>query len=191
MKDTALITAIHEAGHVVADLVIAEQQRLPSPVNAVWIMSEDDGWSGMCESGPARWQEVHRIICGAPGTPSETIEHCRKIAWQDCISYLAGPVAETRWRYRSRTAAQLYGYQLADRFADGDYSKGSDFGRTRVRLTWRNSAKVNESILAAWIESEELIARHWKRVVEFARWLARDGQISGDDINDWWARGSI
>lgn len=178
MRDTALITAIHEAGHAVASLT--DPYRF---LEEVWIKQEPGGWSGMAGAGAARWQPNQLTIYGSH---PDIETRARQNAWLDCIEYLAGPIAELRWRSRSRSASQLQGLFLAKKLQPDVHLPGSDIERTRVRLAWLDPDGVEEQFSKAWMEAEELTAKHWRRIVELGRWLAREQRLDGKEVRGWW-----
>jgi hypothetical protein len=137
MRNTALATAMHEAGHAVIQLA-----NPPAPyIDSITVVELPDGLLGLVDT-PAMWQPYMAKLTGPP----VLTEMHRALAWEDVLFYLAGPIAELRWRRASRAGLMLSSDHFADVcLADADPEPGSDFDRVRVvqngsafgRLGWR------------------------------------------------------
>lgn len=187
MPKPPLWLAMHEAGHAVA--LLANQ---PGPsIDGVSIIEQPAERLGEVYV-QARFQPAWDTISPSNLTAEQVaLVHAsrKRRAYQDIIEYLAGPVAELRWRFRQRLGTRIQGVFLSSLYFDNDeieIEKGTDFDRVRVRLRWLEPIAIKQAFSDAWMESEELIHVHWKWVLGLGRWLQRDGKISGDSLYDWW-----
>jgi hypothetical protein len=98
MRNSRLAIAVHEAGHAVAQLADS-----PSPwISSVSIDDLADGLLGYVDTA-AMWQPYMATVAA----DDATIDMWRKLAWRDAMQYLAGPIAELRWRRYSRAGIWL------------------------------------------------------------------------------------
>jgi hypothetical protein len=175
-----LAVCMHEAGHAIV--------RLDSDPDAYidWISvgGRTDDELGRVEVS-ARWQPHYMTPTDSPAAA----EALRALAWQDIIFYLAGPIAELRWRRYSRAAMWLGAREMADRCMSAvSPSLESDFGRVRHRLTSAIRGEPHADFIAAWLEAEEQVSRLWKQINWLGRELNECGRIEGDELEEMWAR---
>lgn len=175
-RETALPVSMHEAGHARVALVV----RPGKYINAMWIKESPDGWGGMVENGTASWRSD---ICGQSGDPEP---YFQSLARSDCISYLAGPVAEARWMYRTRFAVRFVGRQISATIGDRVFNELSDLARVQRRLEWLDPATMTASFVELWDETEALIAKHWRQTLELGRLLAERKRLEDVEIYTWW-----
>jgi len=177
---TLLSIAIHEAGHAVAALADP-----PRPwIEGVSIIDQPEGWLGYF-SCPALWQPYMAEVTA----PAEAMEAWRILAWRDVIEYLAGPIAELRWKRYSRAAIWLGADEFAEHcFGERAPEPGSDLGCVRARLEWARPDDERDAFCEAWIETEELVARHWRAIVEIGRLLEKQGRLDGETLKMVWER---
>lgn len=183
LRTTKLQAALHEAGHATAALLAYP----PKYVSSLSINETQHGWEGFCDDGDARWQSYL-----VPAYEACSVEHkmmIRHLAIADCIVYLSGPVAELRWKTRSRLATQLYG-RFIIRSLPIVLHPDSDLERVRTRLHWLFGANILDEFAALWDRAERLIAAHWSGVLELGRLLADAGSLDETALNDWICRQS-
>ncbi|BCA62663.1 hypothetical protein HMP09_1897 [Sphingomonas sp. HMP9] len=116
----------------------------------------------------AEWQPSRMEAAGA--SPVDELRH-RTFAWNDILFYLSGPLAELRWRRRSREFLWLAASEMAERrIGDEDIDDDSDLGRVRRRLCWLQPGDERAAFIRAWLEAEELVARN----MPATEWIARE-----------------
>jgi len=175
-----LYVAIHEAGHAVA--MLAQQ---PGPrIDYISIVDQPADRVGIVHA-QARFQPNLADVAAQAEGGRPLIE---RLAWQDAVEFLAGPIAEWRFRKQSKLVRLLTARDIASRLAlDNTLLKtGEDAEKVLVRLRWRNPDTVEEEFIAAWEESEALLKPRWTAVQELGLWLHRQGRIEDDQLYDWW-----
>jgi hypothetical protein len=169
---------MHEAGHAVAQLA-----NPPAPwIDSIAITGLPDGLLGLVET-PALWQPYMAKWDGfASGHDA-----WRSLAWKDVINYLAGPIAELRWRRYSRAALWFSAHHYADMcFSDPEPEAHSDLGRVRARLLWGYPEAEREAFIKAWLEAEAAISRHWRAVKAIGRLVHERGRLTDVELLDAW-----
>lgn len=175
-RETALPVSMHEAGHALVALAV----RPGKYIDSMWIKMSPDGWEGMVENGTASWRSD---ICGPSG---DAEPYFQGLARSDCISYLAGPVAEARWMYRTRLAVRIVGRQMSATIGDRVFIERSDLARVQRRLEWLDPAGMTANFVDLWDQTEALIAKHWRQTLELGRLLAERKRLEDVDIYAWW-----
>jgi len=180
VHNSQLAVAVHEAGHAVAQL-----SNPPHPqIRSVSIVGLDPALLGLVDTD-AMWQPYMATL----EVEQSTGEAWRALAWKDTIFYLAGPIAELRWRRHSRIAIAFGAKQFAEECFGTPAPEGStDFGRVRARLNWAYPGEQREAFSKAWFEAEAVVARHWRAVVRLGRIIAERGRINGDELSVEWER---
>lgn len=177
---TRLAVAMHEAGHVAA--------RMPTPggppIHSATLGEGDGDVLGFVDT-LAEWQPS---LMEAAGISPVTDSRWRTFAWNDILFYLCGPLAELRWRRRSRAFLWLAASEMAERcVADADVDDRRDLGRVRRRLCWLHHGEERDAFIRAWFEAEELIARNMTAIEWMGRELCDCGELLEDEIADMWA----
>jgi hypothetical protein len=181
---TLLAIAVHEAGHAAMRLEDPEG----SPVRAMTLLEPGEdmlGWTGVT----ARWQPARlygaESQCGAS-------ERWRTDADKDVILYLAGPIAELRWRRTRRCGIWFGAREMADRcIADEAPASGTDPDRVRRRLTWGHPGRESEAFIDAWLQAEAEVARLYGSIVVLGRRLHARGHLNEDEIAACWAASAV
>lgn len=174
MRATALSVAIHEAGHAVAQLANPPHPR----IDFISIVGLPDGLLGLVQT-EASWQPYMATCSVDPAI----IEHWRQLAQKDVINYLAGPIAELRWRRHPRASIQFGSQQFGERCLDSDsLEPGNDLDRVRTRLLWAFPDDPHGAFDCAWFDTEELVAMHWNAILFLGRALLEKGRIEGADL---------
>jgi hypothetical protein len=123
----------------------------------------------------------------AASAPRDAVEAWRQLAWKDVLFYLAGPIAELRWRRYSRPAIWFGADEFAERcFGHIAPEQDSDLGRVRARLTWAHSEDERAAFVRAWLEAEETICRYWHTVKVIGRLLHGRGRLTDVELLDAW-----
>lgn len=168
----------HEAGHAVAQLA-----HPPAPwINFVAIDGLPAGMLGVVDT-PAMWQPYMATV----NAPPDVLDSWRSFAWRDALFYLAGPIAELRWRRHSRAAIWFAAGEFADRcFGTVAPDPASDLGRVRARLLWAGAGDERGAFIRAWLEAETIVATHWKPIRMVGRLLYQQGRLSDVELLDAW-----
>jgi len=174
-----LATAIHEAGHAVAELSMPPSQW----IDAIWVRREPEGWSGLVEV-QARWQPSTADLHFAEAANYRELREAR--AREDILVFIAGPVAEWRWRFRSRIGAQFAGTEVARVCAEQEHRPGSDMDRIKVRLQWLGVADLRSAVRDAWYDAEALLAREWPAVTAIGRALVMHKRLEDEHVRALW-----
>jgi hypothetical protein len=156
---TCKSVAIHEAGHLFAGLAIPCPRGTDTSreFKCVWIRKDRGGhWEGKVET---RWE--------LPMPPEE--------ARRRALVLLAGPIAEIRWRTRSRWEAQV-GDEEAYEIAAGTFGgTNNDFERVAEILGGVGDRDHYTAFQDAWRNAEMVVHKNWKHIRAFAdRLLAQN-----------------
>lgn len=180
IRNTTLATAMHEAGHAVAQLALP-----PAPnIRSISIVDQREGQLGLVDTD-LRWQ---KYMTYSPAS-AERIEELRGLAWQDIIVCLAGPLAEFRWRRHSRWAIKLSSDSLAKQCLELPLPNSyCDEAMIRSRLCWAYPGDERAHFISAWWETEELVATHWRAIIYIGRTLNQRGMMTGDELEMEWSR---
>lgn len=177
---TRLAVAMHEAGHVAARMLTPHGP----PIYSVSVGDGHGDVLGFVDT-MAEWQPSRLGAAGA--SPVDDLSR-RTFAWNDILFYLSGPLAELRWRRRSRAFLWLAASEMAERCIDDeDIDDDSDLGRVRRRLCWLHPGEERAAFIRAWLEAEELVARNMPAIEWMARELCDCGELLDDEISDMWA----
>lgn len=174
-----LAVAVHEAGHAVVQMASGGPW-----IESVSVVDQPDGKLGIVNSEP-RWKSYFSD-CSLPDDPKQAAvirDAWTRAAWQDVLHFLAGPLAEMRWRCRSRWVV-IFSCD-ANRetcFADPPPDRGGDLGQVRARLDWAFPDDPQEAFKRAWSESEELVHRHWRSIVAVGRLLRIRGKLDNEEL---------
>ncbi len=176
---TRLAVAMHEAGHVTARMLTPGGP----PIHSATLCEGDGDVLGFVDT-LAEWQpSLMETASISPVTESRW----RAFAWDDIMLYLCGPLAELRWRRRSRAFLWLAASEMAERcVADEDVDDRSDLGRVRRRLRWLHPGEERDAFIRAWLQTEEMIARNMSAIEWMGRELCDSGELLGDEIADMW-----
>ena len=165
---------MHEAGHAVA--LLADP---PHPwIDFISIVGLRAGLLGLVQT-EARWQPHMATYSASP----ETTNLWRQLAHKDVTHYMAGPVAELRWRRLSRLGILIAGRQQRDHcLGDVTLEPGSDLDRVRARLLWAYPDDPHQAFSRVWDETEEFVTKHWRAIVLLGRTLRERGRIGGEEL---------
>lgn len=178
-RNTRLATCVHEAGHAVVQLSHGSHPWIDYiavdglPDDMLGRVETESGWQPWV-LGLAADREVHEAWSAA--------------AWRDVVVYLAGPIAELRWRRYSRAAIWLGAYEMAQRCLCEEQEDSSDFGRVRRRLERAVPGENHANFVKAWLEAEEKVARWWYQIATLARALSERGRIDDEELYPLWRR---
>lgn len=186
-KKPPLYVAIHEAGHAVA-MMFADQPRL---VDHISIRDTPDDAIGFV-GGKARFQlgtvdELHR----AGALTEEHRALLARDAWQDVIEFLAGPLAELRFRKWCAAGRAIQMQPCIEAAGERVIGIGNDdFEKVFVRLDWIGG-DLRANIGKAREATETVLRTHWNKIEKLGRWLHRDLHIEGEALHEWrnqWTR---
>lgn len=178
-KPTRLAICMHEAGHAIIRLA-----NPPSPwIESISVDETSEHTLGIVVT-TSMWQHYMQGNADA-----ELERQWRALAWKDIIFYLAGPIAELRWRRYSRPALWLGAREMADKcLVPNDIEERSDFGRVKRRLQSAVPGDDRDNFVKAWLEAEVEVAKWWWEINSLARDLANCGHIQDDDLLAMWKR---
>lgn len=183
-RDTALATAIHEAGHAVAELAMPPSQS----IEAIWLRRDLGGWSGMVDVKARLQPAMADLPISNPDHAKLYRDAQEARARQDIIQHAAGLVAEWRWRLRSRVGAQFVGLDFARVCSEQEHASGSDLDRVKVRLLWLGVPDIRAAFVEAWMEAEALLAREWRAVIGIGRALTERHRLDDEAVLALWAQ---
>ncbi|WP_210357348.1 MULTISPECIES: hypothetical protein [Sphingomonas] len=175
---TRLAVSMHEAGHAIVQLANG-----PAPwIDYISIEREGPDQLGIVQTA-AMWQPW---MIQAQAS-AEVIQQRRTLAHKDIIFYLAGPIAELRWRRHCRANIWFGGPEMAQRcLGESAPEERSDLGRVRARLTWAHPGREAKAFNDAWLEAEEAVARFWREIRQLGRLLAAKGRIEDEALLEIW-----
>lgn len=175
-----LAVAMHEAGHAIVQLATG-----PAPwIDYISLEEDDPDQLGRVQT-QAMWQPSWMEAAHAP---PEIIEQWRVLAVRDVVNYLAGPVAELRWRRYPRAAIWLGGPEMADRcLGEPAPPSHTDLGRVRRRLTWSYPGCERKVFREAWLRTEALVASWWNQIEWLGRELDTCGRINDEELLVMWS----
>ena len=177
---TRLATAMHEAGHAMVKLATPGA----SPIHLMTMRDLPEGVLGRVQTQTA-WCPW-RLDDPAPSARQREV--ARSLAWIDMMFFLAGPIAELRWRRNSRARLWLAAPELAERCLDDpETDSGSDLGRVRHILRTLHPGEERTIFIDAWLEAERLVARHLVAVEHLGRLLSECGELTGEEADEFWA----
>ena len=176
---TLLAVCMHEAGHAIAQLATG-----PAPwIDYIEVDRPDDRQLGIVHT-EALWQPSYMRDAGAPG---EIIGQWRRLAARDIVIFLAGPIAELRWRRHTRTQLQIGAVEMSwNCFGLEEPGPRTDFGMVRSRLAWLMPGGEQDGFERAWIAAEEVVAGWWREIVRLGRELHARGRIEDEDLLPLW-----
>lgn len=181
MQPTRDELAVHEAAHAYA---FASLIRFEEPVEL--------GLGTDSEGRAIGWCRRANLILA--GTRRDTVapEIRSHLEWQsnaDILIAMAGPVAEFRYRHRSRSAGLRSTLALIPAVLspirdniDGDFS--------RVRMVVEALEPENEhDFVAALVRAADaIVSSDWRQIGLLAHRLAQTGTLGEDEIVEWFAR---
>lgn len=179
-RQTAKGVAIHEAGHLFANLSLA-----PSPfVDAIWISRSKRGrWEGAVEYDHRfQWALADITPSGSSEWVETWQESQRENARREILVSLAGPVAEIRWRLRGRAQAWFAADANAKICLGAAGGEGSDLERVRRYIDWLGLADPHAAFVQSWLEAEALVHRHWLAIKTVAALLKLTGRIEAEEL---------
>ncbi|WP_137897217.1 hypothetical protein [Sphingomonas sp. 2SG] len=174
---TRLTTCFHEAGHAIVQLAHGSHPWIDS----IAVEGLPDGILGLVDT-PSIWQPS----CLERAASRDIHEVWTRGAWRDVINYLAGPIAELRWRKHGLAAIWFAADEMARRCLTTSEESFTDFGRVRHRLEWAIPGDDHANFVKAWLETEEEVHRWWGPITKLARLLAERGRISDDELYPFW-----
>lgn len=174
---TRLATCVHEAGHAVVQLARGSHPWIDS----IAVDGLGEGMLGLVDT-ISIWQPSYLALA----VGRDLHEAWAAAAWRDVINYLAGPVAELRWRRYSRVAVAIVADEMAERCFGRAHADFSDFGRVRRRLKCAIPGDDRANFVQAWLQTEEEVARWWREIVALARVLSTVGRIEDVELYELW-----
>jgi hypothetical protein len=103
------------------------------------------------------------------------------------VIFLAGPIAEIKWRKCSRTAIGLIGRDMVDLcLNDPAPEPETDLGQVRTRLAWGSPGEEREKFARAWAEADDLVAENCGAIQAIGRELAAKGRLSHEELEHSW-----
>lgn len=174
---TRLTVCFHEAGHAIVQLAHGSHPWIDS----IAVEGLPDGLLGLVDT-PSIWQPS----CLERAVSRDIHEVWAKGAWRDVINYLAGPIAELRWRRHGRFAIRFAAKDMARQCLTEPQGSFSDFGRVRHRLECAIPGDDHANFVKAWLETEEEVHRWWAPITKLARLLADRGRIADDELYPFW-----
>lgn len=170
---------MHEAGHAVIRLASGSA----APVRSMTLFDPGGDVLGLVDASPLwRPESMDRRD---PDAATRALH--RGWANEDIVFYLAGPIAELRWRRHSRAAIWFGAREMAGRCLDGDVGWDTDFGRVRHRLRWLHGEGGREAFVSAWRTAEQRVADHASAISALGRLLRRDGHLEQEAIEAFWS----
>lgn len=178
-RPTRLAICVHEAGHAIVQLA----HGVDPWIDFIAVDDLPDGMLGRIET-ISIWQPW---VLELPAD-REVHEAWSVAAWRDVVTYLAGPIAELRWRKCSRAALRLGADEMAQQCLHEDQEDVSDFGRVRRRLECAVPGADRANFMNAWLEAEEAVARWWQQITALGRMLEARGRIDDVELYAFWNR---
>lgn len=158
----------HEAGHAIVQLASG-----PGPwIKFVEVNHPDEERLGVVWT-EAMWQPWMREEVTTP----DLSEQRRDMAARDVVNYLAGNIAEFRFRGRSRTEIQFGSFEMADACLAEPAGSRTDYGMSRNRLEWIAPGAERNAFMHAWLAAETIAASWWKEILKLAHELELHGRI--------------
>lgn len=179
LHPTRLAICVHEAGHAIVRLAHGSHPWIRS----IAVDDLPNGLLGLVDTNAA-WQPSVLEL----SADREVHEAWSAAAWHDIIMHLAGPIAELRWRQRSRDYVQLCAITMAHHCLTEPQEDDTDFGRVRRRLECAVPGDNQANFFKAWEEAEEKVAYWWPEIIELGRMLADRGRIVDADLYAIWRR---
>lgn len=174
---TRLTAAIHEAGHLAAMLSDPAGSHIES------VMVASSGHLLGYVDCVSLWQPFMSRLDPLDPVNAPFVDAARR----DIIQYLAGPIAELRWKRHSRWDIIFAADQFAARCLDrSDHAPGSDFDRVKARIEWAYATDQRRIFGLLWCEAEDLVARQWMKIKHVGRMLDAACEMSGDEVLAAW-----
>jgi hypothetical protein len=118
--------------------------------------------------------------------PREIVEHRRRAAASDVVNYVAGNVAEFRFRGRSRVEIKFACVQMADACLAEPPGARTDYGLARNRLEWITPGAERNAFMHAWLAGEGIMASWWSGILLLAGELERRGRLVDEELYPLW-----
>lgn len=163
----------HEAGHAIVQLTggstpwidfIEVNRPNQAMLGVVWTKAM---WQPWMKDEPA---------------PLWVVEQRRVMAAKDVVNYLAGNIAEFRFRGRSRAEIQAGCFEMADQCLAEPVDSRTDYGLARNRLEWITPGAERRAFVHAWLACEAIAASWWKEILHLAVELERHGRVDDDRL---------
>lgn len=174
---TRLAICVHEAGHAIVQLAHGSHPWID--YIAIDGLSGDN--LGRVET-ISSWQPSNLELAA----DREVHESWSGAAWRDVVIYLAGLIAELRWRRYCRAALWLGADEMAERCLGQPHEDHTDFGRVRRRLERAIPGDNRGNFIKGWLEAEEEVARWWPEITALGRLLAERGRIVDEELYPLW-----
>ena len=172
--------AVHEAGHLFVNLALQ-----PSAwVEHVTVSKHPTGpWEGLVQyKHRFQWALADVEMGGSREAVDAFNARRRESAHQELLISLAGPIAETRWRQRSRWAAVFACDNSAELCISMGIKASEDYGRAKRYIEWLSNDNHRLAFREAWFQAEGLLQANWQRIVSFADRLKAEEHI-GEEVN--------
>ncbi len=167
----------HEAGHAIVQLASGPGEW----IEYIEVNNQDEGRLGVVWS-QAEWQPWMR----EEPAPPEIAERRRRAAARDVVNYLAGNVAEFRFRGRPRIEIKFGCGEMATACVAEPPESRTDYGLARNRLAWITPGAERIGFMHAWLATESIVASWWSEILLLAGELERRGRLTDEDLYPLW-----
>jgi hypothetical protein len=185
--NTPRYVAVHEAGHAVAGWVVQKQipgQESFRPFHCVVVRSPEEIRAGPYIDSRNRALEIQGIVEASDRyqslgpehrkqreeTDPRFLESARCCMEADVVVALAGPIAEAKYRHRSRVAVTLEGGRSD---LEAATRKAADFARNRADLRAMMTMLYRRSLM--------VVREHWPVITSFSDALLAQGTIDVEE----------
>lgn len=189
-RPSKLALAMHEAGHAV--VMLARHPRLY--FDEVWLDRSAD-WALGCVVGQPRFKSIFFDV----PPPNEAIRALWiEAARLDTVDFLAGPIAELRWRRQGRWGIRFLGPAYRDHCLSiepdevegghkygsggGNPRHGTDLWNVQRLLMWAYPEQPASAFDSAWLEAEEMVGANWAAIQRVGRLLCERERLDVEEV---------
>ena len=105
-----------------------------------------------------------------------------EVAQREITMSLGGPIAELRWRRKSRHAVIEEVDEIVEfaMMVVENRKLNSDFAKAMEMMGFLHQTKhAYDDFIAAWLQTEQIIHTHWQRIIAFADLLKTELKLEG------------
>jgi hypothetical protein len=176
---------VHEAAHAIARLVLNET--LPGPMLQRVSVRPEPGRLGVSVQQLRNIRAIPRTVLAT--LPEEVRVDVIRGAEFDIIETFAGPIAEARYKRRSRSAPVLMELTVVQTtIALDPHAAGEDAHRVRRTLEWIAPADPAETLGDLWRRAVQLVEEEYPGIVRMGRILSSAGELDGDAFEASWRK---